>query len=135
MKIEHTIKRQGGSVHQIGGVAYHFQPDSEGRHVADVTNKAHAERFLSIPGFVALDGKKSGSTTKAQEPEADTEQGDEGEQGGEDEQPLKGVADLSELNKAELMAIAKDAGIKVDARLGKDKLIAAIEENTEASEA
>lgn len=49
MKIECKLKREGGSTIDIGGVAYEFKPQADGAHVADVGNKEHAERFLSIP--------------------------------------------------------------------------------------
>lgn len=49
MKIECKLKREGGSIIDIEGVAYEFKPQADGAHVADVGNDAHAERFLSIP--------------------------------------------------------------------------------------
>lgn len=52
MQIEHTTKRPNGSHHSIDGVAYHFAPNAAGDHVAEVTDKAHIQRFLSIPTFV-----------------------------------------------------------------------------------
>ena len=52
MQIEHLIHREGGSVHEIGGVDYHFAPLADGAHVATVDNPAHQDRFLAIPeGF------------------------------------------------------------------------------------
>lgn len=48
MQIEHLIKREGGSVHEIGGTEYHFAPLDDGAHVAEVTNPDHQDRFLSI---------------------------------------------------------------------------------------
>jgi len=48
MQIEHMIKREGGSVHEIGGTEYHFAPLDDGAHVAEVTNPDHQDRFLSI---------------------------------------------------------------------------------------
>jgi hypothetical protein len=51
MLIEHTTKRLNGSVHSIGGVKYHFKPNADGAHVAEVENPAHIQRFLSIPSF------------------------------------------------------------------------------------
>ena len=55
MKIEHILKREGGTVIPMGGQSYHFAPDAEGRHVAEVTDPAHIERFLSIrEGFCSV---------------------------------------------------------------------------------
>lgn len=50
MKIECLIRRKKGTLVEFkaDGAAYHFTPDEEGRHVADVDNEKHAERLLSI---------------------------------------------------------------------------------------
>lgn len=49
MKIECKNKREGGSLIDIGGTEYHFKPQADGAHVADVAYEEHVERFLSIP--------------------------------------------------------------------------------------
>lgn len=49
MKIECKLKREGGSVIELGGVEYHFKPQADGAHVDDVAYEEHIERFLSIP--------------------------------------------------------------------------------------
>lgn len=49
MKIECTLKRKGGTHVDIGGKSYHFAPQEDGRHVADVDSDAHIERFLAVP--------------------------------------------------------------------------------------
>lgn len=61
MKIECKNKREGGSIIDIGGVAYEFKPQADGAHVAEVGNKEHVERFLSIPEAYGLytPGKKT----------------------------------------------------------------------------
>lgn len=51
MLIEHTTKRPKGSIHNIDGNDYHFKPNFEGAHVAEVDNPAHIQRFLSIASF------------------------------------------------------------------------------------
>lgn len=48
MKIECTLKRKGGTVAEIDGTEYHFQPDADGRHVAEVADEKHINRFLDI---------------------------------------------------------------------------------------
>lgn len=59
MKIESIIRREGGSKVRLGSREYRFQPDDKGRHVAEVKDKAHVERLLSIKeGYRALDGKQ-----------------------------------------------------------------------------
>ena len=49
MKIECLLRRSGGSHVSLGGTEYHFAPDTDGRHVADVADEDHIDRFLSIP--------------------------------------------------------------------------------------
>lgn len=49
MKIECILHRPGGTKVELGGKLYHFEPQDDGRHVADVAVEAHIERFLSIP--------------------------------------------------------------------------------------
>lgn len=49
MKIECILHRPGGTVVEFPGKTYHFQPQDDGRHVADVEIEAHIERLLSIP--------------------------------------------------------------------------------------
>ncbi len=49
MKIECTLKRQGGTKAELGGIEYHFEPLADGAHVAEITEVAHIDRFLSIP--------------------------------------------------------------------------------------
>lgn len=49
MKIESIIRRKKGTTVTMQGESYHFTPDSEGRHVADVNKKAHLAKFLAIP--------------------------------------------------------------------------------------
>jgi len=59
MKIECILKREGGSVVDLGGLEYHFEPLADGAHVADVENEAHIDRFLSISeGYKLYHGKQ-----------------------------------------------------------------------------
>lgn len=48
MKIECTLKRKGGTHVDMPGKKYHFEPQEDGRHIAEVEDDAHIERFLSI---------------------------------------------------------------------------------------
>lgn len=48
MKIECKLKRDGGTHVDIDTIKYHFAPQADGAHVADVTEEAHVDRFLSI---------------------------------------------------------------------------------------
>ena len=48
MKIESIIKRDPPTEVTLGDTTYKFQPDDHGRHVADVTDKHHIARLLSI---------------------------------------------------------------------------------------
>lgn len=49
MKIECILHRHGGSIVEFPGKTYHFKPQEDGRHVANVEIEAHIERLLSIP--------------------------------------------------------------------------------------
>lgn len=56
MKIESIIQRSQGTTVQIGDQNYHFAPGEDGRHVCDVEDEAHINRFLSIKeGYRAVD--------------------------------------------------------------------------------
>lgn len=49
MKIVCTIERKGGSSVKLDKKLYEFKPDKDGLHCCTVDNKAHIDRFLSIP--------------------------------------------------------------------------------------
>lgn len=53
MKIECILKREGGTKINLpgdnGDVEYYFKEQPDGAHVAEVTDKAHIKRLLSIP--------------------------------------------------------------------------------------
>ena len=62
MKIVSKIKRRNGHTVTLGDTAYKFLPPD---YAAEVTDKAHVERFLSIPeGYGIADGEVS---TKAEQ--------------------------------------------------------------------
>ncbi len=48
MKIQCLGIRTGGTKVDIDGLEYHFAPLEDGAHVAEVTDEAHIDRFLSI---------------------------------------------------------------------------------------
>ena len=49
MKIECILNREGGTLAEIDGVEYHFAPQADGPHVAEIEEAAHIERFLAMP--------------------------------------------------------------------------------------
>lgn len=51
MKIECQNKRDGGTHATIDGVSYHFAPQPDGAHVADVEDRDHIQRFLSVRAY------------------------------------------------------------------------------------
>lgn len=63
MQIKSIIERKNGNTVELDGVTYEFNPPS---YIADVTEKAHIARFLSIPeGYeVVTDGKEKPSKPK-----------------------------------------------------------------------
>lgn len=67
--IECKLIRKGGSIIPIGSTEYHFKPYTDGAHVCEVANEAHADLFLSITdGYRLYRGKGTpadGSTPAA----------------------------------------------------------------------
>lgn len=60
MKIQCILERKGGTVAEIGGIEYYFEPLEDGAHVAEVENEAHIDRFLSIAeAYKVYHGKQS----------------------------------------------------------------------------
>ena len=56
MKIESILKRPGGTKVTMGDSLYHFAPNDQDQHVAEVENPDHAKVFLNIPeGYRSLD--------------------------------------------------------------------------------
>ena len=51
--VECILIRAGGTRAEVGGIDYHFSPKNDpagaGRHVCQIENTAHVQRFLSIP--------------------------------------------------------------------------------------
>lgn len=56
MIIESIIKRDPPTEIDLDGTVYKFKPDEHGRHVADVTDKRHIARLLSITEGYQLPG-------------------------------------------------------------------------------
>lgn len=80
MKIECILKREGGSKVEIGGTEYHFAPQADGAHVAEVSNNGHIQRFLSIPEGYRIYGEpddQHGDGDTDADPDADTGADDE----------------------------------------------------------
>lgn len=70
MIIQSLIKRKQGTNVQLGTTTYEFRPNSVDDHVAEVSNKAHAETLLAIEhGFKEY--KSAGKTTAADKTAAD----------------------------------------------------------------
>lgn len=60
MKIQCLARREGGTVADIGGIAYHFEPLPDGAHVAEVAHEDHIDRFLAIPeGYKVYHGAET----------------------------------------------------------------------------
>lgn len=115
MKIECTIKRDGGTQASIGGVDYHFVPNDDDEHVCDVDNKAHIKRFLSISEAY----REHGVAKVPSPPEMDT---NDLNQYAIDE---LGIADPTD--KVELIAFAKEMlGMTLIKSMKPSKMIAEI---------
>lgn len=117
MKIESIIKRDPPTEVVLGDTTYKFTPDSQGRHVCDVTDKAHIARLLSIAeGFQIPDDEEK---PKAATPPAPTpvippapitptiQPIDENELVGSDVHPA--IIDLGDGKTAELVDVVAQA--------------------------
>lgn len=126
MLIESKIRRTGGTSVSMGGEVYHFAPDDEGRHVCDVTNKAHIQRFLSITEGFCLVGAEDEATSTAPPPPSgdplsgadavEMVDGDEGEDEGEEEEEEEEAESIDDLDLDELAERYEAAGKKMDRR-------------------
>lgn len=84
MKIECILKRQGGTKAEIGGIEYHFAPQPDGAHVADVADNAHIQRFLSMPeGYRIYEAAGKTEPVKAPEQTNPNDQAPEGDRNGD----------------------------------------------------
>lgn len=93
MKIESIIKRDPPTEVVLGDTTYKFTPDDEGRHVAEVTDKHHIARLLSISeGFQLADGDEKLSKSIKTELNKEVEERSQGQQTLQpvDENVLKG---------------------------------------------
>lgn len=68
--VECLLKRSGGTVVDLHGTTYHFKADNDpaglGRHVCDVPNAKHLQRFMQIPeAYAILDDDEPAITTTA----------------------------------------------------------------------
>ena len=66
MKIQLLLKRDGGSKIELGGKEYHFVPNDDGAHVAEVTDPAAIGRFLSISEHYKIYGETDMSAADVQ---------------------------------------------------------------------
>lgn len=74
MKIESIIKRANGTRAEIGGTEYHFAPQADGAHVAEVEETEHIERFLAIPEGYRI--YRESKPEQAQDDEPDQDESD-----------------------------------------------------------
>ena len=118
MLIKCKLNREGGSKIQIGGVEYHFVPDDNGDHVAEVTNKEHANRFLEISeAYEAVGAKKRAKAVQAQAPtEPGNPSGTTGDniQTGVEDTPVVSAAEINAMGKKELLELAAGNNVPVN---------------------
>ena len=118
MLIKCKLKREGGSRIKIGGEEYHFAPDDNGDHVAEVTNEAHANRFLEISeAYEAVGAKKQVKAVQAQAPtEPGNPSGTTGDnsQTGVEDTPVVSAAEINAMGKKELLELAAGNNVPVN---------------------
>jgi hypothetical protein len=73
--VECKLIRKGGTRAEACGTEYHFQPYTDGAHVAVIDNDEHADVFLAIPEGYRL--YRGDAQPVADEAEADAEAGDD----------------------------------------------------------
>lgn len=147
MLIECKLKRQGGSKVDIGGIVYHFKPntnDPGDPHLCDVKDKLHAQRFLGIAEGYCLPGDAPEPTPEpvvstAVERTAEANEANDNPADADDEAPaLPPAADdvpLESKSDAELREIIKEAtGSYPHPKTGRDKLLAKIRGESDADE-
>ena len=112
MLIELILRRKGGTVVTIDDQTYHFRPDTAGKHVCEVSDRRHIQRFLSIAEAYQLPDAEDEIVNEVidnpepVEPEVDDTS--------EAESVL--AKPVSAMNKDELEAFATQRGVVVDKR-------------------
>ncbi len=67
MIIESRIRRKNGTKVKLDDVLYHFKPEKDERHLAEVKRDEHIRTFLAIPeGFQPAEGEKVSSKLQKQ---------------------------------------------------------------------
>ena len=110
MLIELTLRRKGGTAVTIDDQTYHFRPDTAGKHVCEVTDRRHIQRFLSIAEAYQLPDIEDEIVNEVVDNAEPVEAGDENEAESVLEKPV------AAMNKDELEAFAKQHGVVVDKR-------------------
>lgn len=119
MKIECKLIREGGTKVELDGVEYHFAPGPDGKHVAEVTDKTHIQRFLSIGEAYQLpdDDQPAAPDQPAASDQPATTQ---------EPEVVQETVEEDQVNKTDLVARAKALGIKATNSWGVAKLLEAI---------
>lgn len=145
MKIACKLIREGGTKVEFGSKVYHFKPDPEfgGKHVADVSDKEHVGRLLSISEAYEMADNDAPAPLqppveppKNQKPEQPEQpkQTEQPEQNGDaDEGDTSQPDGFDDMDRAALVDIYTDRfGSPPPARIGKQGLIASLREKAAA---
>jgi hypothetical protein len=102
MKIRSLIERKNGTVIPMDDAKYHFKPEvANGPPVADVTNKAHIARFLSIAeGFEVVEVDEATAASAPGLTDPDNAPAQPGQEQTQDEQNVDPVDALSAILNA-----------------------------------
>lgn len=137
MKIESIIRRKNGTRVELDDQVYHFKPTPEDeRHLAEVSIRAHIQRFLSIPeGFQPAEiDETQASPAPVQQPPAPPVQASPLNT----DQPVLGTlagvqnkdgsaSSLPQLPREQLLVLARDMEIEGAEDLSDEELVKAIE--------
>lgn len=131
------IKRCDGSVVEVDKNSYHFKPNADGDHVADVTNPSHIAKLLSISEAYCLPGGEApepAALDVTDPPPADGEGDDSDAPEDEDANGEGEVFDEPNASMYAMMArdelaklVERRTGQVPHHRTGKDTLIATLQ--------
>ena len=118
MLIESKIIRPGGSHVSIDKAEYHFAPDKDGKHVCEVADKRHIQRFLSIAEGFKIVGADDEPEVEVRTVTADPLESEPVLEEVDDDEPDEDEPedDIDELGLEELEVRYLAADVKMDRR-------------------
>lgn len=124
MRIQTTMIRKGGTQVELDGIHYHFAPQDDGRHIANVRSAAHVKRFLAIDGYNLLDEDIDDENDEVEDPKEEDPNGTKTEVLPPDPNPPAGLepenADEDKITSSMIDDEGTDAGKEDDGDEGEN---------------